>query len=80
MYSSSPYTTSFHFNFLCEGNRIKYRHNASIKAQFSDSLQAIVQLWPFEYDYIARDASSDHYHPALGTFKPNCTVVVATKL
>jgi hypothetical protein len=65
---------------LCEGNRIKYRHNADIKAQFSDLLQAILHFWPFKYDYRARDASSDHYHPAIGTFKPHSTVVVATKL
>jgi hypothetical protein len=80
MYSSSPYTNSFHFNFLCKSNRIKYRPNAGIKAQFIDLLQTILHFWPFKYDYRARDASSDHHHPAIGNFKPYSTRVVATKL
>jgi hypothetical protein len=65
---------------LYKSHRIKYRHNAGIKAQFSDLFQAILHFWPFKYDYRARLASSDHYHPVTGTFKPHSKMVMATKL
>ena len=69
-YSSPTHTTYFHFNFLCTSNKIQYRRNASIKAQSSDIFQTILQFWPFKYDYRARDASSDHYHPQQALSNP----------
>ena len=79
-YSSPPQTTYFHFSFLCTSNRIQYRHNAGIKAKFSDLLQAILQFCPFKYDYGATDASSDHNHRVISTLKPHSTMGMATKL
>jgi len=40
---------------------------------------AVLHIWPFKYDYRARDASSDHYHPPIGTLKPHSKLMVATK-
>jgi len=78
-YSFLTHTTYFHFNLLCTSNKIQYRRNAGIKAQISDIFQTILHFWPFKYDYKARDASSDHYHPVTGTFKPHSKMVMATK-
>jgi len=79
-YSPPTHTTYFHFNFLCASNRIQYRHNAGIKAKFSNIFQTILHISSFTYDYRARDASSDHYHPAIGTLKPHSKMMMATKL
>jgi len=73
-HSSPPYTTYFHFNYCVKATGYSTgticRHQGLVQWPISGNLT----IWSFKHDYTARYASSDHYHPTTGTFKPHSSM------